>query len=58
MPQSHAHPLRCSRYFHGVLQRHLRDAASSTARTPAALAQEVASRQPVFERQQWAESSP
>jgi len=49
MPQSHAHPLRWSRLSHGVLQHHLRDAASSTARTPAALALEVVSRQPVFE---------
>jgi hypothetical protein len=56
MPQSHAHQPWWSRLSHGVLQRHLRDAASSTARTPAALAREVAMRQPVFERLQRAES--
>jgi hypothetical protein len=58
MPQSHAHQLRWSRLSHGVLQRHLRDAASSTARLPAALALEMAWRQRMFERPRRADSSP
>jgi hypothetical protein len=42
--------MRRSRLSHGVLQRHLRDAAaSSTARLPAALALEMARRQRMFE---------
>jgi hypothetical protein len=40
-----------------VLQRHLRDAASSTARLPAALALDGEWRQPTLERPKRADSS-
>ena len=46
MLQSHAHPPRWSRQPHGAPQRHLRATASSTARTPAALARDAEWRQP------------
>ena len=45
MLQSHAYQPRWSRQPHGVPQRHLREAASGTVRTPGALALDEAQRQ-------------
>ncbi len=50
MPQSHASRPRWSRQHHGAPQHHLRATASCTARTPAALALDVARRQPAGDR--------
>ena len=50
MPQSHACQPRWSRHPDGVPQQHLREAVSSTVRTPGALAKQSARRKPKFER--------
>ena len=47
-----------SRQSHGVLQHHLRETASTAARTPATLARDWGSRQTKCQQPQWVESRP